>query len=63
MKHTVRTRDNKTKEIDNYTRGQAIKIMCSECMGWGDGHPNDCTSPLCPLFPYRGKSHKAYHSE
>ena len=53
MKHTVRHRNGKTTVIDNYTRGKAIKLMCSECMGF-ESHPKDCTDPLCPLFPYRG---------
>ena len=33
----------------------AIKAFCCECMGWEDYHRGirDCTSPACPLFPYR----------
>lgn len=41
-------------------RGKAIKVMCTECMGW-ETHPNDCTSLSCPLYPWRGKSLEAYH--
>ncbi len=50
--HTVRTRDGGTKAI-KYGRKQAILLLCTECLGWED-HPKDCTSPLCPLFPFRG---------
>jgi len=56
MTHTVRTRDGATVALDGYTRSKAIKAMCSECMGW-EAHPKrDCTSPLCPLYPYRGRT-------
>jgi hypothetical protein len=50
--HTVRTRDGGQKAI-KYGRKQAILLMCTECLGW-EGHPKTCTSPLCPLFPFRG---------
>ena len=53
--HTIRTKDGSTVTIDNYGRTTAIKAFCSECFGW-EGHPkNECTSPLCPLYPYRGQ--------
>ncbi len=33
----------------------AVKAMCQLCMGWADYRAavNACTSPACPLFPYR----------
>ena len=52
--HTIRTRDHKTKRI-LVTRKTAIKLMCTECLGWED-NPETCTAPTCPLFPFRGKS-------
>lgn len=61
MMHTVKTKDNSLAVIDKYTRGKAIKLFCTECFCWS-GHPKDCTSKTCPLYPYRGKSEKAYHS-
>jgi hypothetical protein len=48
--HTVRTRDGLTKK---YGRKQAIYLACTECLGW-EHHPSECTSPLCPLYPFRG---------
>lgn len=62
--HTIRTPTG-TTTVDNYTRDTAIKAFCEECMGWRgstvkiDGvnttlKPKHCTSPLCPLFAYRG---------
>ena len=50
--HTVRTRDGGAKAI-KYGRKQAILLMCMECLGW-EGNPENCTSSLCPLFPFRG---------
>ena len=52
--HTFRTKDGGTK-TQVISRKQAISLFCMECMGW-EVHPNDCTSPMCPLFPYRSKT-------
>jgi hypothetical protein len=52
VSHTVRTRDGGVKTL-KYGRKLAIRLACTECLGWED-HPKDCTSPLCPLFPFRG---------
>ncbi len=62
MKHTVRTKDGSITIIENYTRNEAIKAMCTECICWQGNPKKDCTSPLCPLYPYRAKSEKAYRS-
>lgn len=59
--HTIRTKDGGTKEV-SINRGKAIKLMCTECMGWGEADPKDCTAPLCPLYPFRGKILLAYKS-
>lgn len=53
-RHTFRTRDDKTKTM-KYGRKQAILLWCTECLGW-ETHPDDCTSHLCPLFPFRGQT-------
>lgn len=52
--HAVRGWSGGEVEIQGLTRARAIKLHCTECMGW-EGHPRDCTSPLCALYPYRGK--------
>ncbi len=60
--HTMRTMDGGTTKI-RLTRGTAIKIFCTQCLGW-EGHPKkDCTSPMCPLFPYRGRSLATHHGD
>ena len=62
LRHTVRTRDGGTIALAYYYRTKAIKIFCTECLGWGD-HPNDCTDPHCPLYPYRGRTMATQKSE
>jgi len=53
-KHTVRTKNGGLIELD-ITRNKAIKLFCTECMGW-EGDIKECTSIHCPLYPYRGRS-------
>jgi hypothetical protein len=31
----------------------AIRCRCIECFGWNPNEVSGCTSPGCPLFPYR----------
>jgi hypothetical protein len=57
LKHTIRTKGGKTKEIENYTRGLAIKLQCLECLGW-ESNSKNCSSPLCPLYPF-SRSHES----
>ena len=52
--HTVRTQDGGTRTM-KMARTLAVRAMCTECMGW-DSHPKDCTSKLCPLYPFRGRT-------
>lgn len=59
MKHTIRAKDSGTVEVE-LTRNRAIKAMCTECLGFGEAHPKDCTDKLCPLFPFRGKIQLAW---
>jgi hypothetical protein len=68
--HTVRSAPIKVKGSDTYTRttvtispyprGLAIKMCCTECLGFEADPRSECTSPLCPLYPYRGKTLRAY---
>jgi hypothetical protein len=63
MFHFIKTMDNGFTLCEDHTLGEAVKRFCTECMGWGEEHPKDCTAPTCPLFPYRGKSCKGYHKD
>lgn len=62
MKHTVRTKDDGTITLE-ISRSKAIKLMCTECMGFGEDHPQNCSNKLCPLYPFRGISQAAYHNK
>ena len=55
VKHTIRKKSGKLKEV-NLTRSLAIKAFCTECMGYGEIHPKDCTAGNCTLYPFRGKT-------
>ena len=54
LSHAVRHAKGGTIVIEKYTRSKAIRVFCSECLGW-DEDPKKCTDPLCPLFPFRRK--------
>ena len=62
MQHTVRTKDGGTKTVGVYTRGLAIKLHCTECLG-NESDPKKCTSPMCALYPYRARTYLAYKSD
>jgi hypothetical protein len=53
--HTVRHQTGGTVQIDEYDWRKAIKVHCTECMGFGD--PKDCTDPLCALYRWRGRTY------
>jgi hypothetical protein len=54
--HQIRSRDKKVRTV-NLTPIRAIRFFCVECMGFNDKEVKVCTSPLCPLYPFRmGKS-------
>lgn len=60
---TIRCKDGKKKDVGEITRTLAIKLFCTECLGYGEGHPKDCTDKSCPLFSFRGISQLSYSSE
>jgi hypothetical protein len=61
VSHTVWTRDGGKKAI-RYGRKVGIRLFCMECLGW-EHNPKDCTSPLCPLFPFRGATMASQRKE
>ena len=63
--HTVRTNKHDGTgriTLSPYTRGMAIRLHCTECLGF-EGNPKDCTSPACALYPFRKKTFMAYEKE
>jgi hypothetical protein len=56
IKHTIRSSKGDIIEV-KLTPLSAIVKNCKECLGWSD-NPENCTSPLCCLYPFRtGDSH------
>lgn len=54
LKHTVRSPVGDV-EVASYTMRRAIRVHCTECLGW-EGEPKKaCTDGRCPLFPFRGR--------
>ena len=63
IKHTIRNKDGGTSEV-SLTPLKAIKLACVECMGFAHTEVKDCTSPLCPLYPFRtGQGHTGRKGE
>lgn len=52
IKHIIRTKDCGTEEV-SLTPVRAIRKFCVECMGFSVYEIPRCTSPLCPLYPFR----------
>lgn len=59
--HTIQAKDGGTVTFDDYKVKLAVRLKCVECFGW-ETHPENCTSPKCPLFPFRGNTLASYHS-
>lgn len=53
--HTVRHRDGGTVTIERYSRTKAIKLWCSECMGFEED-VLECTDKKCPFFPFKRRT-------
>lgn len=41
------------RAMSGKSKAAAIHAFCLECMGWQREEVRLCTSPACPLFPYR----------
>jgi hypothetical protein len=41
------------KAMAGKSKSAGVKSFCLECMGWARNEIKSCTSPQCPLFPYR----------
>ncbi|MCP4986064.1 MAG: hypothetical protein GY928_08340 [Colwellia sp.] len=52
MKHRIRSKDGGTKDV-MLTAIKSIRCHCLECVSWSAYEVKNCSSPLCPLFPYR----------
>jgi len=53
--HTIRKNgEGKTKSV-RLTSRTAILAACLECMNFNQAEVERCTSPLCPLYPFRNR--------
>jgi len=58
IKHTYRRNGAGALTTASLTPIKAIRQQCIECMGFMVKEVTDCTSTLCPLYPFRmGKTH------
>ena len=62
MTHTIRANSGGKKQVELIGR-RAIQVLCTECLGFGEVHPRDCTGIHCALNPFRGKTLLAYDRE
>lgn len=62
VKHTIRSNLGNPIEV-TLTRSLAVKVFCTECLGYGEENPKNCSSLLCPLWPFRGKKLLAYENK
>ena len=53
IKHRIKANGKGKTKIVSLTARQAILENCKECMGFEAKEVLHCTSPLCPLFPFR----------
>lgn len=58
--HTVRSADQGTCCV-KLTYKLAVALFCTECLGFEADPKSDCTSPLCPLYPYRRRTRASQH--
>jgi len=52
IKSKIRKNDGGTKEVQ-LTPIKAIRFHCLDCVCWVPSEVKNCTSKLCPLYPYR----------
>lgn len=48
-----RYRNNYRKAMSGMSKAAALKAFCLECTNWEREEVRKCTSPACPLYPYR----------
>ncbi|HLB75001.1 MAG TPA: hypothetical protein VJJ98_13350 [Sedimentisphaerales bacterium] len=54
-----RYREAYDRAMTGKSRKSAMHAFCAECCGWEIKEVHLCTSPECPLFPYRPRSRLA----
>ena len=49
-------RESYDRAMSGRSRKAALYVFCDECCGYEIKEVHRCTSPECPLFPYRPRS-------
>lgn len=52
IKHNVLKRDGTVEEM-TITPRKAIRLKCLDCCCFQENEVRECSSTLCPLWPYR----------
>ena len=52
LHHTIRDKGKQFKTV-SLTPMKAIRLFCTECMGFQVLEIKECTDKHCPVFPYR----------
>jgi len=53
IKHVIRKDGTGKTRMVSLTPLRAIRFQCIECMGMQQNLVRGCSSPLCPLYPFR----------
>ena len=53
IRHKIRADGAGKTKVVKLTARRAIIENCKECMGFQTAEVRRCTSPLCPLYPFR----------
>jgi len=53
IKHRIRADGFGKTKVVNLTARKAIIYHCRECFGFVAKEVRECSSPLCPLYPFR----------
>lgn len=51
-----RYRETYDRAMTGRSRKSAMRVFCAECCGYEIREVHCCSSPECPLFPYRPRS-------
>jgi hypothetical protein len=53
VKHVIRKNGSQETREVRLTPSKAIRLNCIECMGFQPRLVKECSSDLCPLYPFR----------
>ena len=60
--HRIKSKQNGKTKLVELTHKKAIMLFCKECVGFVTSEISQCTSKLCPLYPFRTGRNATTHS-